>query len=91
MVSFTAREVRDIIISMLFISVIFAYIFSGSNINAFILLIPALIVAVGLGFILHELAHKFVAVRYGFYAEFRMWFEGLIFAIITAVIINSHL
>ena len=73
---------------MLFISIIFAYIFSGSNINAFILLIPALIVAVGLGFILHELAHKFVAVRYGFYAEFRMWFEGLIFAIITAVIIK---
>jgi Zn-dependent protease len=86
MVSFTAREVRDIVISMLFITVIFAYIFSQNNINAFILLIPALLIAVGLGFILHELAHKFVAVRYGLYAEFRMWFEGLIFAIITAII-----
>jgi Zn-dependent protease len=86
MVSFTAREVRDILISMLFITVIFAYIFSQNNINAFILLMPALLVAVGLGFILHELAHKFVAVRYGLYAEFRMWFEGLIFAIITAII-----
>jgi Zn-dependent protease len=88
MVSFTAREVRDIVVSMLVISAIFAFIFSQNNINAFILLIPALIVAVGLGFILHELAHKFVAVRYGFYAEFRMWFEGLIFAIITAIIIK---
>jgi Zn-dependent protease len=88
MVSFTAREVRDILISMLFIAVIFAYIFSQNNMNAFILLIPALIIAVGLGFILHELAHKFVAVRYGFYAEFRMWFEGLIFAIITAIIVK---
>ena len=85
MVSFTAREVRDIVVSMLVISAIFAFIFSQNNINAFILLIPALLVAVGLGFILHELAHKFVAVRYGFYAEFRMWFEGLIFAIITAI------
>ena len=88
MVSFTAREVRDIVVSMLVISAIFAFIFSQNNINAFILLIPALLVAVGLGFILHELAHKFVAVRYGFYAEFRMWFEGLIFAIITAIIIK---
>ena len=88
MVSFKAREVRDIIVSMLFIAVIFAYIFSQSNINTFILLIPSLLIAVGLGFVLHELAHKFVAMRYGFYAEFRIWFEGLIFAVITAIIIK---
>ena len=88
MVNFTAREVRDIIISMLFIAVIFAYIFSQSNINAFILLIPATFISVGLGFVLHELAHKFVAIRYGFYAEFRVWFQGLIFGVITAIIIK---
>ncbi len=86
MVSFTAREVRDIVISMLVIAVIFAYLLSGGNLNNFIALIPALLVAVGLGFVLHELAHKFVAVRYGFYAEFRMWMEGLIFALVTAFI-----
>jgi Zn-dependent protease len=88
MVNFTAREVRDIIISMLFIAVIFAYIFSQSNISAFVLLIPATLISVGLGFVLHELAHKFVAVRYGFYAEFRVWFQGLIFGVITAIIIK---
>ena len=90
MVNFTAREIRDIVISMLFISIIFAYIFSGGiiNSNSFILLIPALLIAVGLGFVLHELAHKFVAVHYGFYAEFRMWFEGLIFALVTAVLLK---
>jgi Zn-dependent protease len=93
MVSFTAREVRDILISMFVIAVIFAYLLSrgilSSNgteefLNNFIVLIPALLVSVGLGFVLHELAHKFVAVRYGFYAEFRMWLEGLIFALFTA-------
>jgi Zn-dependent protease len=96
MVSFTAREVRDILISMLVIAVIFAYIFSrglqasGTEIflNTFIVLIPALLVSVGLGFVLHELAHKFVAVRYGFFAEFRMWVEGLIFALFTAFILG---
>lgn len=74
MVSFTAREVRDILISMFVIAAIFAYLFSkgllanGTEIflNNFILLIPALLVSVGLGFVLHELAHKFVALRYGF-------------------------
>jgi Zn-dependent protease len=96
MVSFTAREVRDILISMFVIAIIFAYIFSrgllshGTEIflNSFILLIPALLVSVGLGFVLHELAHKFVAVKYGFYAEFRMWLEGLIFAVFTAFILG---
>ncbi|ADZ08660.1 peptidase M50 [Methanobacterium lacus] len=96
MVSFTAREVRDILISMFVIAAIFAYLFSkgllanGTEIflNNFILLIPALLVSVGLGFVLHELAHKFVAVRYGFYAEFRMWVEGLMFALFTAFIFS---
>ena len=89
MVSFTVREVRDIIISMLVIAVIFAYLINGRNINEnLILLIPSLLVAVGLGFVLHELAHKFVAVRYGFYAEFKMWLEGLIFALFTAFILG---
>jgi len=89
MVSFTAREVRDIIISMLVIAIIFAYLINGRNINEnLILLIPSLLVAVGLGFVLHELAHKFVAVRYGFYAEFKMWLEGLIFALFTAFILG---
>jgi Zn-dependent protease len=88
MVSFTAREVRDILISMLVIAVIFAYLLSRGDINNFIVLIPALLVAVGLGFVLHELAHKFMAVRYGFYAEFRMWIEGLIFALVTAFLLG---
>lgn len=92
MVNFTAREVRDILISMFVIAIIFAYLLSKGSINNitpeflnnFLALIPALLIAVGLGFVLHELAHKFVAMRYGFFAEFRMWIEGLIFALFTA-------
>lgn len=86
MVKFTSREIRDITISLAVISFIFAYLFSGKNIfnPNFSLYILITFVAVGLGFVLHELAHKFVAVKYGFYAEYRMWVEGLVLAIITA-------
>jgi Zn-dependent protease len=86
MVKFTSREIRDIIISMSVIALIFAYLFSGRNLSnpAFIYFIPITFVAVGLGFVLHELAHKFVAMRYGFWAEYRLWVQGLIFAVITA-------
>jgi len=86
MVKFTSREIRDLIISMVVIALIFAYVFSGRNINSplFLYLIPVTLITVVLGFLLHELAHKFVAIRYGFWAEYRLWIQGLIFAVITA-------
>jgi Zn-dependent protease len=34
--------------------------------------------AVGPGFVFHELAHKFSAIRYGFYAKFYPWIGGLV-------------
>lgn len=86
MVKFTSREIRDITISLAVIAFVFAYLFSGRDIfnPNFIFYIFITLVAVGLGFVLHELAHKFMAIRYGFYAEYRMWVEGLILAIFTA-------
>lgn len=85
MLRFTSREIRDLIISMVIITILFAYIFSGRTIPSFVLM-TVTFVAVGLGFILHELAHKFVAMRYGFWAEYRLWVQGLIFAVITAAL-----
>ncbi len=84
MVNFTSHEIRDIIISMLVIAGVFAYVFRNINQGDFISLIPVTLVAVGLGFVFHELAHKFVAIRYGFYAEYRLWVQGLVLAIVTA-------
>jgi Zn-dependent protease len=41
-------------------------------------------VGVGAGFILHELGHKFVSMKYGYWAEFKLWPQGLIFALVTS-------
>jgi Zn-dependent protease len=38
------------------------------------------------GFLLHELAHKFIAQQYGCWAEFRINVQGLILGVILAVI-----
>lgn len=84
MVNFTSHEIRDIIISMLVIAGVFAYVFRSVAQGDFISLIPVTLVAVGFGFVLHELAHKFVAIKYGFYAEYRLWVQGLVLAIVTA-------
>lgn len=69
---------------MLAISLAFAYIFSGRNLSNVISLLPYTIVAVGFAFVLHELAHKFVAIKYGYWAEYKMWVQGLVFALITS-------
>ncbi|MDP3035237.1 MAG: site-2 protease family protein [Methanobacteriaceae archaeon] len=84
MVKFSSSEIRDILISMLVIAGVFAYILSGRNINLAINLFPITLIAVGLGFVLHELAHKFVAMHYGFWAEYKLWAEGLVLAVVTS-------
>ncbi|WP_294967953.1 site-2 protease family protein [uncultured Methanosphaera sp.] len=87
MVTFSKTEIRDLIISISVITILFAYMFNGTNgtIGMFLLLIPISLITVGLSFILHELGHKVVAQKYGFYAEFRRWDAGLILAIITSL------
>ncbi|MCS7138597.1 MAG: site-2 protease family protein [Crenarchaeota archaeon] len=41
---------------------------------------------VGTGFISHELAHKFTAMKYGYLSEFRLWPLGLIIALSSSLL-----
>ncbi len=53
--------------------------------NFFVRLVAVLIV-IGAGFVLHELAHKAVSQSYGCWAEFRIWTPGLVIAIATGIL-----
>ncbi len=44
----------------------------------------ASLIAVSSGFVLHELGHKVLAQRYGFWAEFRGQFSGLVMSLVIA-------
>jgi len=98
------RELRDLVKAWFIISLAFAIAFSGgqlfSNTIIFVFLISAF--TVGLGFILHELAHRYFARRYGAHAEFYanntmlfiallFSFFGFIFAAPGAVVIKGYL
>ncbi len=86
-------EAMHITISVLTITLAFWFLWSdvrlGSTPNA---LDPALFAVVfltiGLGFILHELAHKYVSLHYGVHAEYRAWTLGLFLAIVLAVTVG---
>ncbi|WP_407392685.1 site-2 protease family protein [Methanobrevibacter sp.] len=84
MFKFTSSEVRDLIIAFIVISLCFAIANAGRDVNAILSLLPLIMVGVGAGFILHELGHKFVSMKYGYWAEFKLWPQGLLFALITS-------
>lgn len=54
----------------------------------FIILLPIAFIAVGLGFVLHEMAHKLTAQHYGYWSEFRYDGRGLMMALFFAVILG---
>jgi len=84
-----SQEAQELIISWLTISIAFSY-YGGklANIGNFFHVLPISLVAVGTGFIFHELAHRAVARHYGCYAEFRMWTLGLVLALVLAITFN---
>ena len=84
MFKFTMSEVRDLIIAFIFISLSFAIANSGRDINNILSILPLIMVGVGAGFIFHELGHKFVSMKYGYWAEFKLWPQGLLFALVTS-------
>lgn len=86
MITFTREEIRDMIIAVIALSILYSFTItrsSGWSIDTLMLFIPISFVAVGLGFILHELGHKIVAQKFGFFSEFRRWDYGLILGFLT--------
>jgi Zn-dependent protease len=84
MFKFTVSEIRDLIIAFIVISLCFAIVNAGRDVNAILNILPIVMVGVGAGFILHELGHKFVSMKYGYWAEFKLWPQGLLLALITS-------
>ncbi|RBQ24222.1 hypothetical protein ALNOE001_03350 [Candidatus Methanobinarius endosymbioticus] len=85
MFKFSAYEIRDLFISFLIISLAFSLLYSGLKYVNLINILPMIMVGVGLGFILHEVAHKLTAMRYGYWAEYKTWTPGLFIALISSL------
>lgn len=78
-------EIKDLIKAWVAISVAFGILIAGSFFSErFILSFLISLFTVGTGFIVHELAHKFIAQRYGCFAEFRAFNTMLMLAIIMS-------
>lgn len=94
------KELQDLVLAWLGLSIAFTILLMGST-GSFLSAFIIAVVAVGSGFLLHELAHKMVAQYYDCWAEFRadymmlglaiaLSFGGFIFAAPGAVMITGY-
>ncbi|WP_405297911.1 site-2 protease family protein [Methanobrevibacter sp.] len=84
MFELTKRELIESIIVFIVLSICFAISNTRFDANAFISILPIVMIGVGLGSILHEFGHKFVAMKYGYRSEFKLWPIGLLIAFVTS-------
>ena len=93
-VRFSTRETRDLLLAWAVLGVAFALFFEGGGVGGISRLVSAGLVgplvvsllSAGVGFLLHEGAHKVVAVRYGQLAEFRADYGMLFLAVMSALV-----
>lgn len=83
---FSPIEKHDLLKSWFVISLAFSIALSGLKVNlAFVVLMIVSGITVGLGFLLHELAHKAVAVHFGLWAEYRSFDTMLLLSLIVSL------
>jgi len=91
-------ELVDIAKAWLAISLAFAFVYSGASLFSgginkifsmgFLVMFLISLFTAGIGFLFHELAHKFVAQKYGCVAEFRAFDQMLYIAVGLAVAVG---
>ena len=88
MYRFGDGELKDILVAWIALAVILSlkdFLGIGATFyGRFIITLPV----VGVGFVGHELSHKFVAQSYGFWAQFRASYSMLMFAFILAYLLS---
>ena len=86
---FSTTEVRDLLVAWAVLGLAFAIFFAGGGMRFLqaepLVLIAASLLSAGVGFLLHELAHKIVAVRFNQIAEFRADYSMLFLALMSAL------
>ena len=84
---FSPGEISSIIIAWLVLSVAITYrnfvgLFTGIGSREVVI---AGFIATATGFIIHEMGHKYVAIRRGYVAHFRLWMQGLLLTLFVVV------
>jgi len=80
---FSDTEIKHLIVGTVLVSAVGVSFYIGNFSTVLALVVATILFA--MGFILHELSHKYVAQRYGLWAEFRVNTFGLIVTALSIV------
>ena len=81
---FSKIEIYEIAKALFAVSLMFALAYAGFSLNL-VYIFPMILFTVGIGFVLHELGHKFLAQKYGCWAEFRSDNQMLLVGLLISV------
>jgi len=86
----TRPERHDLLIAWLAIAVAFTLLFirGGATPLNFVIFLGISLLTVGVGFVLHEMAHKFMAMKFGYWAEFKKDNQMLLMAVVLAALVG---
>jgi Zn-dependent protease len=91
-IKFSKTEIIHILISMIVLTIAFSFALSPTpplgNLSIVLGNIPIAFLAIVSAFFCHEIAHKYVGQKYGYWSEFRMFPQGLLFALFLGVFVG---
>ena len=91
-IKFSRTEIGQILIAMLVLTLAFSFALAPSpplgNLGAIIENVPLSFLAIATAFFCHEISHKYMGQKYGYWSEFRMFPMGLLFALFLGITVG---
>jgi Zn-dependent protease len=88
-IKFSKQEILHILIAMAVLTVAFTFAFLPyppfSYLDQVLTYLPLSFIAIVTAFFCHEMAHKYVGQKFGYWSEFRMYPQGLFFALVLGM------
>jgi len=89
---FSQGEIIQILIAMVVLTIAFSFALAPypplTHLNSVVSNLPLSFLAIATAFVCHEIAHKYVGQKYGYWSEFRMFPQGLLFALFLGVVVG---
>lgn len=86
MIEFSKNEIINLIIAFIVLTIAFAISTVGLNLHGFVSILPIIMIGVGIGGLLHEIGHKYAAMKFGYRSEYKLWPLGLLIALLSSFI-----
>jgi Zn-dependent protease len=89
-IKFSVREIIHILIAMAVLTIAFSFAFAPypplTHVAEVIGYLPLSFLAIVTAFFCHEIAHKYMGQKFGYWSEFRMFPQGLLFALFLGLV-----